>query len=88
MKIHLKKALNKEKVSLKGFTITKDSIEERFGAELNDFEWQSFKKQIEQSWQNRDYGLEGVIVKHIRGSLEHLGFKAQIVDNKLKFQKE
>ena len=75
------------KVSLKGFSLTKETLEERFGAELTDYEWQSFKKQIVQTWENREFELEGVIVKHVRNSLEKLGYKAQIVDNRLKFQK-
>ena len=32
----------------------------------------------------RDFGLEGVVIKHVRDSLEDLDFKAHIIDNKLK----
>lgn len=37
------------------------------------------KRKIE-SWENREFELEGVIVKHIRNSLEAIGYKAQLVD--------
>lgn len=74
-----------DKLRLKGFTISSDSLQERFGVKMNDYEWNSFEKQITQTWENREFGLEGFVVKHLTNSLEQLGFKAQIIDGKLRF---
>jgi len=74
-------------LKLKGFTITQDSLEERFGVEMSDYEWNHFKTQIQKSWEAREFGLEGAVIKHIRSSLENLGFKAHIINGRLKFKK-
>lgn len=77
-----------DKIRHKGFTITRDSLQDRFGVEMNDYEWNSFKQQIEQTWEDRDFELERVVVRHLRNSLENLGFKAQIINDKLKFERK
>lgn len=77
--------MNDSKVSLKGFSITRESLEQRFGVKLNPYEWAAFKKRITESWESREFELERVIVKHIRGSLESLDYKAELLDGRLKF---
>ena len=76
------------KLRLKGFTLTRESMQERFGAELNDYEWNHFVKVVTDTWENREFELEGVVVKHLRNGLEDLGFKAQLVDGELKFERK
>lgn len=74
-------------IKLKRVTIDGDSLLERFELELNDHEWKLLNYHMTKSWNKLDFGLEGVIVKHLRAALEEVGYKPEIVGSKLKFKK-
>ena len=75
-------------IKLKGFTISRQSLEERFGVKLDDGEWYHFKNELERSWDSREFSLEKVVVDHIKNSLFKMDYKATIEENKLKFVKK
>lgn len=79
--------MTKKDIKLKGFTITQDSMMDRFQVNLDNGEWFHFKKEMEESWKNREFGLEKVVVEHLKNSLFKLGYKLELVDGKLTFSK-
>ena len=77
-----------EFVKLSGFNIIPESLSKRFSVEFEEGEWYHFKKEIERSWGEMDYGLEKVIVDHIKNSLMNLDYKPTLKDDRLTFVKK
>jgi len=74
-------------VRLNGFVINKQSLIDRFGIELSEIEWKEFSKDLLETWGDMEFGLEGVIVKHLTSSLGKCGFKPILKNNRLTYEK-
>ncbi len=81
-------AAMESEIRLKGFVISKQSLTDRFSVELTDIEWKEFSKNLMESWGAMEFGLEGMIVKHVTSSLAKSGFRPTLKDNKLIYEKQ
>ena len=77
-----------EEIRLKGIKVTPQTLEERFNMNLTELEWKVFRTNLEKSWNDMEFGLEGVIVKHLTNSLREMGYKPTLEGDKLTFKKD
>ncbi|MFY0626152.1 MAG: hypothetical protein JXR07_07655 [Reichenbachiella sp.] len=77
-----------DNIKLRGFSITKESMNERFGVVFDDGEWYHFKKEVERTWNEMEFGLEKTIVDHIKNSLFKLDFKPTLKNDRLVFERK
>jgi hypothetical protein len=75
-----------DKISLRGVSISRESLLEKFGVDLNDTEWLIFKSNLQKSWNEEEAELRKLVFGHIKRSFENMDYKLKIEDTKLIFK--
>jgi hypothetical protein len=79
--------MENEKITLRGVTITKESLEEKYGFVMTEIEWKIFSSKLIHSWAADQEGLRKLAFNHIKTAMGDSGFKLDIADNGLIFKK-
>jgi hypothetical protein len=79
--------MEENKIALRGVTITKEALEERYAMKLTDAEWKVFSSKLMHSWGADEEALRKLVFGHIKKSLTDIGFKLEITDTGLSFKK-
>ena len=77
-----------EKITLRGVTVSKEALEEKYQFDFTETEWKVFSSYLLRSWADDSEGLRKLAFDHIRKSMEQMGYKVSLKGKDLVFEKK
>ncbi|MEO9871160.1 hypothetical protein [Ekhidna sp.] len=79
--------MDKKFLRLKGLSISKEDFELRYNVSLSDLEWHNLINSCTSSWEDHIEELKLMAFKHIKESMNSIGYRVALEEKDIIFQK-